>query len=276
RRGKEAHQPPPESEYIPFAVIERHIFFGYPTFNGGLHILVMWHEYVMCSKYGEVLAESSLALISQFIDVVPKTTTLFDGRVSVAPRFSKRALTFFIITHCLTADLKEFIFNIWCPGSGVFIGPISMSTVIRVRIYQWHAIRIFRHNNRVMIPPVIPLKIITNNISRLKLLCRFHRFPLQTLSRSAKIPSHGVCNRPTAAPVAMTLPPPLFARRRSTHRRAPSKQTLGYVIGTTNSKCFEFGVTAIPPTLGVFYRSQPIISKTLLLPIPLRMVDKFR
>src|SRR5699024_10130380 len=231
----------------------------------------MWHEYVLCSKYGEVLAESSLALISQFIDVVPKTTTLFDGRVSVAPRFSKRALTFFIITHCLTADLKEFIFNIWCPGSGVFIGPISMSTVIHVRIYQWHAIRIFRHNNRVMILPVIPLKIITNNISRLKLLRRFHRFPLQTLCRSAYIPSHGVCNRPTETPVIMLIPPPLFSHRCTTHRRAPCKQALGYVIGTINSTCFEFGIIAIPPTFGVFYSSQPIISKTLIFPIPPRM-----
>src|SRR5690625_7794082 len=38
RRGKEAHQPPPESEYIPFAVIERHIFFGgitVPIFTKG-------------------------------------------------------------------------------------------------------------------------------------------------------------------------------------------------------------------------------------------------
>src|SRR5690625_3215597 len=184
--GDEAHQPPPESEYIPFAVIERHIFFGYPKFNGGLHILVMWHEYVLCSKYREVLAESNLALISQFIDVVAKTTTLFDERLSSASRFSKRAFNFNIITQCLTADLKKFIFNIWCPGCGVFIRPVPMTTVIRIRIYQWHASRIFRHNNRVMIPPVIALKIITKHISPLQLLVLFYIFPLQPLCRPAQ------------------------------------------------------------------------------------------
>src|SRR5690625_2955740 len=50
---------PPESKYIPFAVIERHIFFEYPKFNGGLYILVIWHEYVHCSKYGDMPAESN-------------------------------------------------------------------------------------------------------------------------------------------------------------------------------------------------------------------------
>src|SRR5690625_990523 len=47
-RGKEAHQPPSESEYIPFAVIERHIFFGYPKFNGGVArvrpVLEIWRS----------------------------------------------------------------------------------------------------------------------------------------------------------------------------------------------------------------------------------------
>ena len=85
RQHEEAHQPPPESEYIPFAVIDRHIFFGYPKFNGELYILVMWHEYVLCSKYEEVPAESNgpqwktHALTSQFIDFVSKTTILFEG-----------------------------------------------------------------------------------------------------------------------------------------------------------------------------------------------------
>src|SRR5690625_3690618 len=89
RQHEEAHQTPPVRASISCAVIERHIILGYPKFNGGLHILVMWHEYVLCSKYGEVLAESNLALISQFIDVVPKTTTLFDERLSSASSFSK-------------------------------------------------------------------------------------------------------------------------------------------------------------------------------------------
>src|SRR5699024_4641344 len=74
----------------------------------------------------------------------------------------------------------------------------------------------------------------------------------------------------------MLIPPPLLSHRCTTHRRAPCKQALGYVIGTINSKCFEFGIIAIPPTFGVFYSSQPIISKTLIFPIPPRMWDKFR
>src|SRR5699024_8139013 len=49
RQHDEAHQPSPESECIPFAVIERHIIFGYPKLNGGLYISVRWHEYVLCS-----------------------------------------------------------------------------------------------------------------------------------------------------------------------------------------------------------------------------------
>src|SRR5690625_2291287 len=64
--GDEAHQPPPESEYIPFAVIERNIFFGYPKFNDGLYILVMWHEYVLCSKYGEVPTENTYTYFSVY------------------------------------------------------------------------------------------------------------------------------------------------------------------------------------------------------------------
>jgi len=86
RQREEAHQPPPESEYIPFAVIERHIFLGYPKFNGGLYILIMWHEYVQCSKYGEVSVESNLALTSQFIDFVPTTTTIFKKRAKQIER----------------------------------------------------------------------------------------------------------------------------------------------------------------------------------------------
>src|SRR5699024_7264274 len=47
---EEAYHSPAESEYIPFAVIERHIFFGYPKFNGGLYILVMWHTSTSCAR----------------------------------------------------------------------------------------------------------------------------------------------------------------------------------------------------------------------------------
>ena len=36
RQHEEAHQPPPESEYIPFAVIERHIFREVPAESNGL------------------------------------------------------------------------------------------------------------------------------------------------------------------------------------------------------------------------------------------------
>src|SRR5699024_6405555 len=35
RQHEEAHQPPPESEYIPFAVIERHIFREVPAESNG-------------------------------------------------------------------------------------------------------------------------------------------------------------------------------------------------------------------------------------------------
>src|SRR5690625_7640242 len=35
RQHEEAHQPPPESEYIPFAVIERHIFREVPAESKG-------------------------------------------------------------------------------------------------------------------------------------------------------------------------------------------------------------------------------------------------
>jgi len=37
RQHEEAHQPPPESEYIPFAVIERHIFREVPAESNGPH-----------------------------------------------------------------------------------------------------------------------------------------------------------------------------------------------------------------------------------------------
>ena len=58
RQHEEAHQPPPESEYIPFAVIERHIFREVPAESKGPQ-------------------RKKHALTSQFIDFVSKTTTLF-------------------------------------------------------------------------------------------------------------------------------------------------------------------------------------------------------
>src|SRR5690625_7201235 len=96
-----------------------------------------------------------------------------------------------------------------------------------MRIYQWHAIRIFRHNNRVMIPPVIPLKIITNNISRLKLSGRFYRFPLQPLCRSAPLPSHRVRDRPAEPPRALLRPPTSFSHTCPPPRPPPPPRASG-------------------------------------------------
>src|SRR5699024_1082556 len=66
RQHEEAHQPPPESEYISFAVIERHIFREVPAESNG----PQWKTH---------------AFTSHFIYLVSKTTILSVGRVSAVP-----------------------------------------------------------------------------------------------------------------------------------------------------------------------------------------------
>ena len=65
RQHEEAHQPSPESEYIPFAVIERHIFREVPAESNGPQ-------------------RKTHALTSQFIDFVSKQQSI-GGQVTVLP-----------------------------------------------------------------------------------------------------------------------------------------------------------------------------------------------